>query len=407
MEVKGKYYLVGAGKVQEINLGQNKFSPIDVKHTFRRAMQPEFAQMFYETWANMEENFYNGDFHGVDWPAMRDRYAAFLPYVTNRADLRRMTNDLLGELNTSHSGFRSNGKEEKTKQSSQTLALGLTFANDDPYKIEVVLADGPADRKDTDLKSGDRIVAIDGERVAASQNRESYLTRPSIDGAVKLTVDRGGKEHDVWLHPRNYFSERANRYDGWVDACQQRVDEKSDKKVAYVHMKNMGGGELNNFMNEMVSESYQRDALILDLRWNTGGNVHDAVLQFLSQRHYLNWQFRDGKPGPQPNFTPKTKPIILLINQKSLSDAEMTAAGFKELGLGTIVGTPTYRWIIFTSGKGLVDGSFYRLPSWGCYTLDGDNLEKTGVTPDIRIDNTSADRASGRDPQLDLSLIHI
>ncbi|MFK8161966.1 MAG: S41 family peptidase, partial [Lewinella sp.] len=404
VEVKGKYYLVGAGKVQTINLGQNKYSPIEVKHTFRRAMQPEFTQMYYETWANMEENFYNGDFHGVDWAAMRDRYAAFLPYVTNRADLRRITNDLLGELNTSHSGFRSSGKEERTKQRSQTLSLGLSFSNDDPYKIEGVLADGPADRKGTDLKSGDRIVAFDGEKVNAGKNREAYLTRPSIDGAIKLTIDRAGKEHDVWLHPRNYFSERTNRYDSWVDACQQRVDEQSAKKVAYVHMKNMGGGELNNFMNEMVSEGYQRDAVILDLRWNTGGNVHDAVLQFLSQRHYLNWQFRDGKRGRQPNFTPRTKPIILLINQKSLSDAEMTAAGFKELGLGTIVGTPTYRWIIFTSGKGLVDGSFYRLPSWGCYTLDGDNLEKTGVTPDIRIDNTAADRENGRDPQLDRAI---
>ncbi|MFT5998432.1 MAG: tricorn protease [Neolewinella sp.] len=404
VEVKGKYYVVGAGKVQVINLGQNKFSAIEVKHTFRRSLQPEFAQMYYETWANMEENFYNSDFHGVDWPAMRDRYAAFLPYVTNRADLRRMTNDLLGELNTSHVGFRSSGKEEKTKQSSQTLALGLTFANDNPYQVEEVLADGAADRKDTDLKSGDRIVAIDGERVEAVKNRESYLTRPSIDGAIQLTVDRAGTEHDVWLHPRNYSSERTNRYDGWVDACQQRVDDKSEKKVAYVHMKNMGGGELNNFLNEMVSEGYQREALILDLRWNTGGNVHDDVLQLLSQRHYLNWQSRGGKPGRQPNFTPQNKPIILLINQKSLSDAEMTAAGFKELGLGTIVGTPTYRWIIFTSGKGLVDGSFYRLPSWGCYTLEGENLEKTGVAPDVRIDNTSADREAGRDPQLDRAI---
>jgi tricorn protease len=81
----------------------------------------------------------------------------------------------------------------------------------------------------------------------------------------------------------------------------------------------------------------------------------------------------------------------------------MTAAGFKELGLGTIVGTPTYRWIIFTSGKGLVDGS-YRLPSWGCYGLDGSNLEKTGVEPEIRIDNTAADRVNGRDPQLDRAI---
>ena len=91
---------------------------------------------------------------------------------------------------------------------------------------------------------------------------------------------------------------------------------------------------------------------------------------------------------------------MLLINEQSLSDAEMTAAGFKELGLGTIIGTETYRWIIFTSGAYLVDGSFYRLPSWGCYTPDGDNLEKAGVSPDISVVTTFKDRLEGRDPQL-------
>lgn len=90
-----------------------------------------------------------------------------------------------------------------------------------------------------------------------------------------------------------------------------------------------------------------------------------------------------------------------MINEQSLSDAEVAAAGFKELGLGTVVGTETYRWIIFTSGKGLVDGSFYRLPSWGVYTLDGnDNLERTGVKPDIEVSNTFKDRLLDRDPQL-------
>ncbi|MEM9931025.1 MAG: S41 family peptidase, partial [Bacteroidota bacterium] len=404
VEVKGKYYLVGAGKVQSINLIQNKYSPIEVKHTFRRALQPEFEQMFYETWANLEENFYNGTFHGVDWPAMRDRYAAFLPYVTNRADLRRLTNDLLGELNTSHFGFSTFGQEERTKQGAQSLALGLEFANDAPFRIDRIITDGAADRHDVDLQAGDELVAIDGEPIVTNTNREAYLSRPSIDKAVTLTVSRAGKEHQVRLHPRNYFSERNNRYDEWVDACQQMVDDKTNKQIAYVHMKNMTGGELNNFLNEMVSEGYQRNGLILDLRWNTGGNVHDAVLQFLSQRHYLNWKFRGGAPGPQPNFSPQDKPLIVLINQQSLSDAEMTTAGFKELGLGTVVGTPTYRWIIFTSGKGLVDGSFYRLPSWGCYTLEGDNLEKTGVAPDIRIDNTAADREAGRDPQLERAI---
>jgi tricorn protease len=164
---------------------------------------------------------------------------------------------------------------------------------------------------------------------------------------------------------------------------------------------------LNKFLEDMVSEGQQREGLILDLRWNTGGNVHDRVLQFLTQKPYLNWKFRGGKLAPQSNFGPAIKPIVLLINEQSLSDAEMTSAGFKELGLGTIIGTETYRWIIFTSGKGLVDGSFYRLPSWGCYTLDGDNLEKTGVAPDIYVEETFEDRLMGKDPQLERAIQEI
>ncbi len=122
-------------------------------------------------------------------------------------------------------------------------------------------------------------------------------------------------------------------------------------------MKDMGGRSLDQFLIEMTSEAYRRDALILDLRYNTGGNVHDDVLRFLSQRPYTQWKYRGGKLAPQPNFAPTAKPIVLLINEQSLSDAEMTAAGFKALKLGTVVGTETYRWLIFTSGRALVDGS--------------------------------------------------
>jgi tricorn protease len=157
----------------------------------------------------------------------------------------------------------------------------------------------------------------------------------------------------------------------------------------------------------MTSEAYHRDALILDLRYNTGGNVHDKVLQFLSQKPYLQWKYREGALTVQPNFTPAGKPIVLLVNEQSLSDAEMTAAGFKQLGLGKIIGTETYRWIIFTSGKGLVDGSFYRLPAWGCYTLDGKNIEKEGVTPDIFVPMNFKDRLENRDPQLDRAIEEI
>jgi tricorn protease len=150
-------------------------------------------------------------------------------------------------------------------------------------------------------------------------------------------------------------------------------------------MKDMSGQSLEKFMQDMVDDAYEKDALILDLRYNTGGNVHDGVLQFLSQRPYLQWQYRGGAKTPQPNFGPAAKPIILLVNEQTLSDGEMTAAGFKSLRPGQNIGTETYRWIIFTSAKGLVDGSSYRVPAWGCFTLDGQDIEKNGVKPDINI----------------------
>jgi len=157
----------------------------------------------------------------------------------------------------------------------------------------------------------------------------------------------------------------------------------------------------------MTTEAFQRDGLILDLRYNTGGNVHDDVLNFLSRKPYSLWKYRSGKFAPQPHFAPSAHPIVLLINEQSLSDAEMTAAGFKALKLGTIIGTESYRWLIFTSGSGLVDGSYYRLPSWGCYTLDKKNLEQTGVAPDIYIRNTLKDRIEDKDPQLDAAIQEI
>ncbi|MBS1565696.1 MAG: peptidase S41, partial [Bacteroidetes bacterium] len=143
------------------------------------------------------------------------------------------------------------------------------------------------------------------------------------------------------------------------------------------------------------------------LRYNTGGNVHDEVLRFLSQRSYLQWKYRDGQQTRQSNFAPADKPIVLLINEQSLSDAEMTSQGFKALKLGTIIGNETYHWIIFTSGTGLVDGSFVRLPSWGCYTLEGKDLESTGVSPDIKVINSFEDKINGRDPQLDRAIEEI
>ena len=407
LDNSGKMYMLISGAINKYNPETNKLEKLDMTYKFRRNLAGEFNQMFYETWANLDENFYDEQMHGLDWKKVAEQYSIYLPYVNNRTDLRVLLNDMLGELNSSHMGFSSFGSEEQPRLTYRTLETGIMFDESNPYKVDHVVQFSNADRKDIDIRKGDNLIKVNGENVDTQQDRNYYFTKPSLDAEMVLSFDRSGKTFDVKLHPQSSSQLRGNLYDDWIESNQKRVDEKSKNRIAYVYMKNMGTGELESFLIDMVSEAAQKDALILDLRYNTGGNVHDAVLNFLSQRPYLQWKYRGGAITPQPNFGPAAKPIVLLINEQSLSDAEMTATGFKALKLGKVIGTETYRWIIFTSGKSLVDGSFYRLPSWGCYTLDGKNIEKDGVTPDIYVKNSFKDRLEGKDPQLDRAVEEI
>lgn len=397
--VSDKFFLLTKGNIARLNVEGNKIDEVIMSYTFRRNLQAEFKQMFEEAWAKMEINYYDENFHGVNWIKIKERYEPFIAKLNNRADMRVLLNDMLGELNSSHQGFNTNGDEEKVDLSSKTMETGIIFENENPYTVKYIVKRTAADRKGINIRPGDVLVKVNDELIDKNTDRDYYFSKPSVDKEMKLSFTRAEKTYQVKIHPQSSLF--INLYDEWIDNNQQRVDEKSGNRIAYSCMKNMGIPELEKFIIDMTQELNQKDALILDLRYNTGGNVHDEVLKFLQQRAYLNWKYREGKLAPQGNFTPADKPIVLLINEQSLSDAEMTAQGFKALKLGTIIGNETYRWIIFTSGTALVDGSTVRLPGWGCYTLDGKDLELSGVAPDIKIINTFEDNINGRDPQID------
>ncbi|MGV0833117.1 S41 family peptidase [Empedobacter brevis] len=386
--------------------GINSTTPekINIKYNFDKNLASEFNQMYEEAWAGVEENFYDENFHGIDWKAKKEQYAQFLPYVNNRNDLRILLNDMLGELNSSHLGFSSFGKEESRRLNYFTNETGIIFKKDQPFTVEKILRKSPAFLKNVDIQEGDILFSVNGQKIDQNQNRETYFTTPKKLDEITLEFDRKGKTISTKIHPISNGELKSLLYDEWIFENRQRVKILSNDRIAYSYMKNMSTSELDAFLLDMVEQENRKDGVILDLRFNTGGNVHDKVLNFLAQRPYLKWKYREGQLTVQPNFAPSGKPIVLLINEYSLSDAEMTAAGFKALKLGKIIGQETYRWIIFTSGKSLVDGSFYRLPSWGTYTLDGQNLEKTGVKPDIYIKNTFLDRLENKDPQLERAI---
>lgn len=398
--VDKQFYLFAEKAIYKYNEGSNKAEKIEIKKNFNKNLEQEFRQMFEETWAGIEENFYDESFHGVDWANLKESYASYLPYLRSRNDLRILLNDMLGELNSSHLGFNSKGEEEETRISSFTAETGLLFDAENPYKVSRIVHKSPAMVIAGEIEAGDVLTEVNGVKIDPKNDRSSYFTFPDKRDELRLVFERKGKKKEVNVKTITPDALRNLLYDEWIEENRKNVKDWSGDRIAYSYMKNMGGGELESFLIDMTQKANDRDGLILDLRFNLGGNVHDKVLNFLAQRPYLQWKYREGAITPQSNFGPAAKPIVLLINQGSLSDAEMTSAGFKELGLGKVIGTPTYRWIIFTSSKGLVDGSSFRVPAWGVYTFEGDNLELTGVEPDIRVDNTFKDYLDKNDPQL-------
>jgi tricorn protease len=403
-KVKENYYLLSGGTIYKIDLAASKLKATDIDFKFFKNLEGEFNQMFYETWANMQEYYYDNKFHGIDWTKTKKYYEKFLPVLKSRGNLRTLLNDMLGELNSSHLGFYSTGDEERGFYRTATNDCGILFENDNPFIVKRIVKNSPSDKYDKNIKAGDELIAVNGEKIDKLKNRDYYFNTPSLLEEISLLFRREKEEIEVMIHPQASFALDTQLYDEWIDENEKHVNQKSDGKLAYLHIKSMETDDLAKFIIDISTKQIFKEGLIVDIRYNTGGNIHDAVLQLLSQRPYSLWKFREGQMAPQPNFAPAGKPIVLLVNEQTLSDGEMTAAGFKQLGLGKIIGTETYRWLIFTSARGLVDGSSHRMPMWGCYTLDGKDIESTGVAPDIYVKQTFKDKLENKDPQLDKAI---
>ncbi len=396
-------YAVSNGTIYKIDGAMA--AKISIKNNVVKNLKDEFGQMFHEAWAYMDQNFYDVDFHGIDWKAKRDYYAQFLPYVRSRKNLVTLVNDMLGELNSSHLGFSSSGGEQLMPQTRTfTKETGIIWSSENPYAVERIVAGSPASYVDVDIRKGDVLVAVDGVRVNPKENREKYLSGPIKESEARFTFSRGGKEWEIKLHLMGYPSLKNLLYEEWEERNREEVYKQGKERIGYIHMRDMGVGELSNFYRDIHTQMVGKEALILDLRYNNGGNVHKEVIDLLAQKAHFNWRYRDFAANAHPNITPGNMPIVVLVNERSLSDAEVTSNGIKELGLATIVGTETYRWIIFTTSGRMLDGSTIRLPAWGCYSLDGKDLEKTGVKPDIYVKNTFEDRLKDKDPQLEMAI---
>ncbi|MBL7776398.1 MAG: PD40 domain-containing protein, partial [Saprospiraceae bacterium] len=201
VEAKDKLYAMINGNLYTLAPDGKKVEKIEIEHSFRKKLADEFAQMFHETWANLEENFYSEDFHQTDWPGMKAQYAAYLPLLRTRGQLRMLINDMLGELNASHLGFNSSGPEEHIFYKTRTAETGIIFKEEKPYELAYVVQNSAADKTSLDLRPGDRLIAVNGQPVSPAENRYRYFTRPSLDAELSLRFRRDTAEFDIILHP--------------------------------------------------------------------------------------------------------------------------------------------------------------------------------------------------------------
>jgi tricorn protease len=368
----------------------------------------EWVQMFDDAWRTMKYRFYDPKMHGMDWDAMRAKYRPLTEYVGDRQELLNIVNEMIGELNASHTGAAPPPGGAQAGAAS-TGHLGVELEPDAQagrYRVTHVYEDGPADKDWVKVSVGDYLIAIDGKDVKAGDEYWQLLNY-RLNRKVSVTFNSKPSAEGAWrtrVEPVSMGNYSQLRYERWVKDRRALVDKLSGGRVGYVHIQGMNQPSLRRFEKEL-REYRNKEAMVIDQRWNGGGNIEQELLAILVQRQYQVWQPRGTEATTRPLagfFGPK----VVLQNWRSASNAEMFPAGFRALGLGKVIGVPTAGAVIGTGSYSLIDGSTVRTPGTGVYLFDKQqtNMENLGVKPDIHVENKPEDVLAGRDPQLETAV---
>jgi len=375
----------------------------------------ELANLFDEAWTALKDNFYDSKMHGVNWKAMKSKYRAMAIDTENKDEFQNVIRQMLAELGASHLGIYGGTRDTAVKPPRhETGQLGLAFVEqpleNGARRVASVVPGGPADK--AGLRRGDVILRIGNTKLKARTNLDTVLRdtvgkplpvryRPLSEGSL-------GIERTVPVEPISQMQLWQLNNKLWEATCARRVKEGTSGKrreVGYIHLSAMDPSNLQKFQQAVQRWNNNRKVkgMILDVRNNGGGNIHLQLMSVFFARPLARVQMRGRPKITQPGLY-WDKPVVLLINERSFSDAEVFPYMFKVAGIGKVIGVPTGGGVIGTNDITLSDGSRFRIPRTGFWGLDGTNLEGLGVKPDILVEETSADRLAGRDPQLEKAI---
>jgi len=413
---KGKdlYFLKSGGRLNGLNLKSKKqyslsfTAKLDIDHPKER------NQIFEEAWRTLRDGFYDPDFHGKDFNELKTKYKPWALATSTDTDFHEIFNYMLGELNASHMGLYGGDRAETQKES--TGLLGITIQ---PLKEGVlvthVVPNSPADRLSSKLKEGDIIISVDGTTINSSMNFYSALINRQNEKLLLTVKDKNGNNREVAIRPTNN-SLRSKLYDEWVNSRKELVNKYSNGRLGYIHIQGMNWRSFEVFERELTAAGLGKDGIVIDVRYNGGGWTTDYLMTVLTYRQHAytiprgaakdlkkeQTKFVSHYPfGERLPFAAWTKPSIALCNENSYSNAEIFSHAYKTLGLGKLVGKPTFGAVISTGGRGLIDGSFVRLPFRGWYVkATKKNMEWGPAVPDIIVEDPPDAKAKGIDPQL-------
>lgn len=376
----------------------------------------EWRQMYTESWRLMRDYFYDPAMHGVNWKAMKDKYAPLVDRVTNRVELADIMAQMVGELSTLHH-FVQPGDIRKGPDNVGLSTLGAVLERDNEaggHRVVRIYKHDPQEpgqasplvRAGVDMKEGDIIEAVNGIKATnVADLRELIRDRDNLQVLlrVKSALPAGGygESRDVVIQPISSGQESDLRYDEWEYTRRQIVEEQGKGELGYLHLRAMGSDNIAEFAKNYYP-IFNRKGLIIDVRHNRGGNIDSWILEKLMRKVWMYWSQRIGR-GPNWNMQYAFRGhMVVLCNEFTASDGEAFSDGFRRLGLGKTIGTRTWGGEVWLSSSNiLVDRGIATASEFGVFAPDGQWLiEGHGFEPDIVVDNLPHATFKGEDAQL-------
>ncbi len=371
---------------------------------------------FDTAWRAMRDGFYDGKLNNRNWDEIRRKYQSAAREAVDDLTFATVVQLMLGELNGSHLGFFAGGtrggqpggdREIAATWNEATAHFGLQFdfSHRGPgLLVHDVIYASPAWTQRSKIQPGEIVIAIAGVEVDPAMDLTSVLN-VRMDRELVLKVKNAADEvRDVKIQPITYGAARGLLYNHWVRANQAVVKEKSNDRFGYVHIRGMDMRSFYDFERDLFAIASGKEGLVIDVRENGGGSTADHLLTVLTQPRHAITVPRNGGPGyplDRVVYATWNKPITVLCNQNSFSNAEIFSHAIKTLKRGRLVGVPTAGGVISTGGTQIMDLGFLRMPFRGWYLLnDGEDMELNGAVPDVVLWPKPAEEVAGIDEQL-------